>query len=60
MSMLESSLLPDPSREGRMVAISDGDVRLAPAIEHRLLSTPMSVSAGSKHDNINIIIHSND
>ncbi len=54
------SLLPNTSREGRMEAILDGDVRRAPAIEQWLLNTQMTVSGGSKHDNINIIIHSND
>eukprot|EP00986_Skeletonema_menzelii_P015343 scaffold11531_cov157-Skeletonema_menzelii.AAC.2 len=43
-----------------MVAIFDCDVRRATANEHRLLNAPMSVSAGSKHVGINIVIHTND
>ena len=40
-----------------MVAIFDGDVRRATANEQWLLHTPMSVSAGSKHGSINIIMN---
>ncbi len=54
------SLLPNPPREGRMVAIYNGDFRRSPATEQGLLNTPMTVSFASKHDNIIIIIHSND
>ena len=50
------------SAEGRrsMEAILDGDVRRAPVTEQSLLNVPSSVSAGSKHDKVIILIHSND
>ena len=60
MLVLMPSPLPNPPREGRMEAILDGDVRRAPATEQCLLNTPMTVSGGSKHDNIDITTHSND
>ena len=60
MLVAKPSPLPNPPREGRMVAIYNGDFRRSPATEQGLLNTPMTVSGGSKHDNINIIIHSND
>ena len=60
MLVLKPSPLPNPLREGSMEAILGGDVRRAPPIEQCLLNVPRSVSAESKHDNINIIIHSND
>ena len=60
MLMLKLSPQANPPREGSMEAILDGDVRRAPATKQCLLNVPMSVSAGSKHDNMIIIIHSND
>ncbi len=60
MSVLMPSPLPNPPREGSMEAILDGDVRRAPVAEQCLLNAPMTVSGGSKHDNIDIIFHSND
>ncbi len=43
-----------------MEAILDDHARRAPVAEQCLLNTPRSVSGGSKRDNIDIIIHSND
>ena len=60
MFMLSPSTLPNPPRRGSMEEILDGDVRRAPATKQDVLNVPWCVSAGSKHDNINIIIHSND
>ena len=57
MQVWKPSPLPDAPKKGRMVVISDGDFRPAPLTEHRLLSNPMSVSAGSKHDNITNVLH---
>eukprot|EP00986_Skeletonema_menzelii_P008689 scaffold3767_cov116-Skeletonema_menzelii.AAC.14 len=57
---MEHLPLPNPPRGGTMVAICDDDVRRAMANEHRLSNAPMSVSAGSKHVGINIVIHTND
>lgn len=60
MYVLKPSPRPNLPRGGRMEAIFDGDVRRAPATEQCLLNVPTTLSAGTKHDNINIIIHSND
>ncbi len=60
MLVLNLSPLPNTSREGSMGAILDGDARRAPATEQCSLNVLRSVSGGSKRDNINIIIHSND
>ena len=43
-----------------MVVIYNGDVRRAPAIEQWFLNVSMTVSSASKHDNIIIIVHTND
>ena len=48
------------TRNGRMEAIMLGDVRRATATEKVVWSDPVSISDGSKQNNINIIIHSND
>ena len=60
MLVAKPSPLPNPPREGRMVVIYNGDFRHAPTTEQGLLNTPMTVSFASKHDNIIIIVHSND
>eukprot|EP00986_Skeletonema_menzelii_P018619 scaffold26667_cov140-Skeletonema_menzelii.AAC.2 len=54
---MEHLPLPNLTIKGRKVAMCDVDVRRAMATtEYRLLNTPMNVSSGSKHDNINIIM----
>ena len=60
MLVLKPSPLPNPLREGSMEAILGGDVRRAPPIKQCLLNVPWSVSSESKHDNTDIVIHSND
>ncbi len=60
MYVLKPSPRPQLPRGDSMEAIFDGDVRRASATEQCVLNVPWSVSAGSKHDDINIIIHSND
>ena len=60
MSVLKLSSVPNTPREGSMEAIFDGDFRRAPATEWGSLKIPRSVSGGSTHDNIDIIIHSNN
>src|SRR5210317_2293373 len=48
------------SRKGCMEALMLGDVRRASATEKVVWSDPVSISDGSKQNNIDIIIHSND
>ena len=60
MIVSKHSPLPNPTRRGRMVVIYNGDVRRAPAIEQWFLNVSMTVSSASKHDNIIIIVHTND
>src|SRR6056300_1713838 len=48
------------SRKGCMETIMLGDVRRVSATEKVVWSDPVSISDGSKQNNIDIIIHSND